>query len=67
MTFEPSQAKQLQARLKAFMDAHVYPNERRFYEELKAPGDSWRVLPLIEELKGKARAEGLWNQSAAQG
>jgi acyl-CoA dehydrogenase len=62
MTFEPSEkTKQLQARLKAFMDAHVYPNERRFYEELKAPGDRWRVLPLIEELKGKARAEGLWN------
>jgi alkylation response protein AidB-like acyl-CoA dehydrogenase len=62
MTFEPSEkTKTLQARLKAFMDGHVYPSERRFYEELKAPGDRWRVLPVIEELKAKARADGLWN------
>jgi acyl-CoA dehydrogenase len=43
------------------MDAYVYPNEARFASELKAPGDRWRVLPLIEELKAKARGEGLWN------
>jgi acyl-CoA dehydrogenase len=43
------------------MDAHVHPNEERFSLELRAPGDRWRVLPLIEELKAKARAEGLWN------
>jgi acyl-CoA dehydrogenase len=62
MSFEPSEkTKQLQARLKAFMDAHVYPNEKRFSSELTATTDRWRVLPLIEELKIKARAEGLWN------
>ncbi|HEX4336468.1 MAG TPA: acyl-CoA dehydrogenase family protein [Polyangiaceae bacterium] len=62
MSFEPSEkTKQLQARLKSFMDAHVHPNEERFSLELRAPGDRWRVLPLIEELKAKARAEGLWN------
>jgi alkylation response protein AidB-like acyl-CoA dehydrogenase len=62
MTFESSEkAKQLQARLKAFMDAHVYPSERRFYAELSQSTDRWRVSPLIEELKAKARAEGLWN------
>jgi acyl-CoA dehydrogenase len=62
MTFEPSEkAKQLQARLKAFMDAHVYPNERRFYAELSEGDDRWRVLPLVEELKAKAKAEKLWN------
>src|SRR5215831_19236756 len=61
MSFEPSEkAKTLQARLKSFMDANVYPNERRFYEEHRAE-DRWRVLPVIEELKAKARAEGLWN------
>src|SRR5215471_13189898 len=61
MPFESSEkAKQLQARLKSFMDAHVYPSERRFYEELRAE-DRWRALPVIEELKRKARAEGLWN------
>ena len=48
MTFEPSEkAKQLQARLKSFMDAHVYPNERRFYEQLRAE-DRWRPLPLLQ-------------------
>jgi acyl-CoA dehydrogenase len=62
MSFEPSEkTRQLQARLKAFMDAHVYPNEKRFSSELTATTDRWRVLPLIEELKIKARAEGLWN------
>ena len=62
MSFEPSEkTKQLQARLKAFMDAHVYPNERRFHDELTAPGDRWRVLPLMEELKAKARSQSLWN------
>jgi alkylation response protein AidB-like acyl-CoA dehydrogenase len=60
--FEPSEkTKTLQARLKAFMDAHVYPNEKRFSSELKETTDRWRVLPLVEELKVKARAEGLWN------
>jgi len=62
MLFESSEkTKLLQARLKAFMDAHVYPNERRFSSELTESTDRWRVLPLIEELKAKARAEGLWN------
>jgi acyl-CoA dehydrogenase len=61
MSFEPSEkAKQLQARLKSFMDAHVYPSERRFYDELRHE-DRWRVVPVIEELKAKARAERLWN------
>jgi acyl-CoA dehydrogenase len=50
----------LQARLTAFMDAHVYPNERRFAEEA-GQGDRWQPLPLVEALKAKARAEGLWN------
>ncbi len=47
-------------RLRAFMDAHIYPNEQRYHEELAA-GERWKVLPLIEELKPLARAEGLWN------
>lgn len=42
------------------MDAHVYPNERRFAEQI-APGERWQPIPLIEELKVKARAEELWN------
>jgi alkylation response protein AidB-like acyl-CoA dehydrogenase len=60
--FEPSEkTKQLQARLKAFMDAHVYPSEKRFSSELTQGTNRWRALPLVEELKAKARAEGLWN------
>jgi len=47
-------------RLGAFMDAHVYPNEERFYQQLK-DGERWSDPPLLEELKSKARAAGLWN------
>ena len=52
--------RDLEARLRAFMDAHVYPNEQRFDEEV-AEGDRWQPTRLVEELKEKARAEGLWN------
>jgi acyl-CoA dehydrogenase len=56
--------KELQARLLAFMDAHVYPNEARFHQEVeanRAAGNVWVPTKLIEELKPRARAEGLWN------
>jgi acyl-CoA dehydrogenase len=56
--------KTLQARLARFMDEHVYPNERRFHTEVaanRAAGNAWVPTRLIEELKPKARAEGLWN------
>jgi acyl-CoA dehydrogenase len=49
----------LLSRLAAFMEAHVYPNERRHAEEVAA--DRWQPTKLVEELKEKARAEGLWN------
>src|SRR5881396_2983573 len=52
--------KQLMARLSAFMDEHIYPNEARFEDEV-AEGDRWQPLALMEELKRKARAQGLWN------
>ena len=52
--------KDLLARLTAFMDAHVYPNELRF-EQPVDPGDRWQPIPLVEELKAKARSEELWN------
>jgi acyl-CoA dehydrogenase len=56
--------KALQGKLARFMDAHVYPNERRFRDEVeanRAKGNPWVPTKLIEELKPKARAEGLWN------
>src|SRR5277367_3516043 len=41
------------------MDEHIYPNERRFGEEVEA--NRWKPTRIIEELKPKARAGGLWN------
>lgn len=51
---------ELQKRLWAFMDENIYPNERAYADEINS-GDRWRPLELIEELKRKAKAEGLWN------
>ena len=51
---------QLRERLEQFMDAHIYPNERRFYDEAEKLGP-WAVYPVVEELKPKARDVGLWN------
>jgi acyl-CoA dehydrogenase len=50
----------LQNRLTAFMDEHIYPNEPRYFKEAEEVGP-WKVPPLVEELKPKARALGLWN------
>ncbi len=56
--------RQMQERLTAFMDEFIYPNEGRFHEEIagnREKGNAWVPLKLIEELKPKARAAGLWN------
>ncbi len=50
----------LQDRVNAFMVTHVYPNEKRFHDEVDT-GDRWEPTKLIEELKVKAKAEDLWN------
>jgi len=61
MNFEfTDKVKSLQKRLQAFLDEHIYPNEQRYKDELN-PDDRWRPSELIEELKPKARAAGLWN------
>jgi len=61
MPFEPSaKVQDLQRRLTAFMDEHIYPNEARHVQEAEVLGP-WKVLPLIDELKPLARAAGLWN------
>src|SRR2546429_657068 len=60
MDFELStKTKELQQRLRIFMDAHVYPNERRFHEELER--ERWKPTWIVEDLKSKAHSEGLWN------
>ena len=51
--------RDLQRRLTAFMDEHIYPNEQRFHNEVQEL--RWSPTRVIEELKPKARAAGLWN------
>jgi len=51
--------KDFQQRLTAFMDAHIYPNEQRYFDEIERA--RWSPPPIVEDLKAKARAEGLWN------
>jgi len=53
-------AEELRQRLLRFMDAHIYPNEHAVHEHENGP-DRWQPVPLVEELKAKAKAEGLWN------
>jgi acyl-CoA dehydrogenase len=61
MDFDYSpKVKALQERVRNFMEEHVYPNEKRYDEEV-ASGDRWQPTGVIEELKPKARAAGLWN------
>ncbi|HVM22022.1 MAG TPA: acyl-CoA dehydrogenase family protein [Sphingomicrobium sp.] len=47
-------------RVRAFMDEHVRPRVAD-YEAQQREGERWKVIPVVEELKEKARAEGLWN------
>ena len=55
MDFDYSpKVKDMQARLLAFMDEHIYPNEPLYYQQVK--GGGWKPTPIIEELKPKARA-----------
>jgi acyl-CoA dehydrogenase len=60
MNFEfTDKAKELRGRLQAFMIEHIYPNEARFAAEVES--DRWKPTRIVEELKPKARAVGLWN------
>jgi len=52
--------QELQKKLTAFMDEHIYPNEPLYFQQIRE-GDRWQPVPIIEELKPKARAAGLWN------
>ena len=65
MLSQPSaKTKDLLARMQAFFDAHIYPNEARYHHEIDAmrrAGDAWQPMRLIDELKAVARTQGLWN------
>lgn len=57
-------AQEMMARVKAFMDEHIIPNERAYYEQLGPENPDWtqwKVQPLMEEWKAKAKDAGLWN------
>ncbi len=56
--------KHLQTQLLAFMDKHIYPNEKKFFAEIatnRANGNAWTPTRIVEELKPLARSAGLWN------
>ena len=56
--------KDLQGRVSAFMEEHVYPAEERFHAEIaenRRNGNAWQPTKVMEELKAKAKADGLWN------
>jgi acyl-CoA dehydrogenase len=60
MNFEFSdKVKGLGRRLQAFLDEHIYPNEQRFHDEIEQ--NRWLPTRIVEELKPKAHASGLWN------
>ena len=61
MIFETSKrARDLHAQVSRFMDEHVFPNEALAARQI-AEGDRWEPVPIIETLKAKAKAQGLWN------
>ena len=62
MEFTPSpRTQELAEKLTAFMNAEVYPNEALFQEQLNRGDTRWKVVPVVEDLKAKAKAAGLWN------
>ena len=56
-----AKAQELLLRLQQFMNEHIYPNEHAYAEQLAAADDRFAVMPLMDELKSKAKAAGLWN------
>jgi acyl-CoA dehydrogenase len=59
-----AKVRELQSRITEFMDEHIYPAEKRHQDELdrnRRAGDPWQITTVVEELKKKAKAAGLWN------
>lgn len=62
MDFQYSEkSQQTVERVRAFMEEHIFPMEEDYWRELRALDDPYVVLPIVEELKARARDEGLWN------
>lgn len=65
MSFEPNErTRALLKRLNQFMDDYIYPNEETYEQQVeafRAGGNVWQIPPIIEDLKAKAKAAGLWN------
>ena len=62
MDFTPSaKSQQLLQKLEQFFDDYIYPNEAQYARQLHDAENRFAALPLIDELKTKARAAGLWN------
>ncbi len=57
----PDKVRRLQERLQDFMDQHVHPNEATWARQHAEATDRWQPVPIVEELKPRARAAGLWN------
>ncbi len=52
---------ELHRHLSEFMDCYIYPNEQTYYAQIAASGNPHHHAEIVDELKEKARAEGLWN------
>ncbi|HEY5791074.1 MAG TPA: acyl-CoA dehydrogenase family protein [Gammaproteobacteria bacterium] len=67
MDFEHSpRVRDLAVRVTRFMQEQVYPAEAAYFEHVEQAADRWTIPPLMEELKAKAQAEGLWNLFLAE-
>ncbi len=61
MDFEYSQkTKDYAERVGAFIEENLYPNEEELEQQIE-DGGRWCVIPLLEEIKARAKADGLWN------
>lgn len=54
-------AQELRVKLIKFMDEYIYPNEKTVEKYIEEAEDRWTIPPIIEELKAKAKKQGLWN------
>ena len=62
MDFDYSpKVQDLRKKVSQFMDEHVHPNEQTFEDQLNSGPDRWQIPPVLEEIKEKAKAAGLWN------